>query len=198
VRGLYEVEKKFEKALKEEKEYLAKKFPITPERTTELRNMLLRLKNKMTDSNLDFSALTGMDIAGHAMHGKVELHGITSVKTDETMAKEQLNELVMAIVEQISRQKIRRGLMVQLSFVPQEAVYLAYGRDGDLMTTAWSRADKSSEIEAFVPAAQRMVAAMIRNGWDITSMRVSVFYDQTVSERGRVVSSGTADRKRKR
>ncbi|MHB8108022.1 MAG: hypothetical protein ACYDH4_11445 [Candidatus Cryosericum sp.] len=194
---LYRVEREFAKKLKAEKEFRARTHPIPDERRRELVSTLKRLGKAMEEPNLDFQSVISTEFDGHAMHAKIELGGITSVKVDERMAVDQVNALVMSFIAKLKKQKLRRGLMVQLSFIPQESTYLQYGRDGDLMTTSWGLVSKSSEIEAFAPAAQRMVAAMIRNGWDITSLRAMFFYDQTVAD-GVVVKSNEPKRERRR
>jgi hypothetical protein len=157
--------------------------------------MMKHLALSAEEPNTDFVTETAADFQGHAMYAKLVVGGITSVKVDEDLAADQVSQIVEAVIARLRKQKIKRGLSVQFSFVPEEAVYLAYGRDGDLMTTAWAFVNKPDDVEAFAPAARRMAAAMLRNGWDITAMNVMLFYDN-VSAKGELATQPARKRRR--
>lgn len=178
------MERKFRKQEKELARQSALGHPLSEEDRDSLGRVVKGIRVSAENSNLDFRTESLVDFQGHAMYGRVTISGLTTVKQDKQVAADQINKLVIDLIERLTTQKKRKGLSVQISFIPTESIYLLYGREGGLMTTAWAYAQDRPALEGFAPAAQRMVAAMLRNGWDITKVNVMLMYDNVLAHEG--------------
>ena len=110
---------------------------------------------------------------------QIVVSGLTPFIDDEDKARDELTNALMAATLSMPR---RKGMLIQIALVPNETILAKYGREGGLMTSRWMHLG-ADEHEFLSSRGREMLEAMIRNGWALVGLRLSLVYDRRVAKK---------------
>ena len=133
-----------------------------------------KLKDSMPNLRADYEPAHRM-VSQHTQMLRVS--GFISPTKNMQKSHDDIVGALMVMGEQI---RPRKGMMVQLTFVPAETVLMEYGRESPILTTSWMMTSED-EIGGLVSKGRSLFDAAVRNKWDITSFKLGFLYDRRVA-----------------
>ena len=174
------IERELAALKKKEREEAEKKFKI-PESVAKAQEALVRkIAKAIKATSVDLRVEVEGGLADPTrFEAQIVVSGLTPFIDDEDKARDELTNALMAATLSMPR---RKGMLIQIALVPNETILAKYGREGGLMTSRWMHLG-ADEHEFLSSRGREMLEAMIRNGWALVGLRLSLVYDRRVAKK---------------
>ena len=176
-------DKEWEPATEKSSKELAKLYAIDAEKKGALDRMVKRMVKGVEESNFDLVVSPGESIVTNKVRWEAAFTIQGLPKGEVLIQKDMLTKALFAIIDRTPK-RARRGLMISFAFLSEDALFLFYSRKKVIFENRFLDTQNPREFGLLIIKMQSLFDSMTKASFDVSGLRMMLYYDNSVAKEG--------------